>query len=85
MSLDPAHGDFVHTWSSTWGGDAPQPTPTGPYADQQQWLDSHNNVRAKYGAGNLQWNNTLATAAQNWSNQCNFKHSQGSMGPYGGL
>ncbi|THV05766.1 PR-1-like protein [Dendrothele bispora CBS 962.96] len=51
------------------------PTPTG--SDQQQWLDSHNSVRAKHGAGNLEWNNTLAAAAQEWSNGRKFEHSGG--------
>ncbi|KAF5365262.1 hypothetical protein D9758_005375 [Tetrapyrgos nigripes] len=50
---------------------------------QQAWLDSHNSVRAKFGAGNLQWNDTLAAAAQTWSNKCVFEHSHGLLGAFG--
>ncbi|KAE9389788.1 PR-1-like protein [Gymnopus androsaceus JB14] len=34
-------------------------------------------------AGNLEWNNTLASTAQQWSNNCVFEHSNGTLGPYG--
>lgn len=29
------------------------------------------------------WDDTLAAAAQTWANKCEFRHSQGEVGPYG--
>ena len=53
-------------------------------ADISAYLNAHNTVRAQHGATALKWNNTLAAAAQKWVNKCVFKHSGGSLGPYGG-
>ena len=53
-------------------------------ADISAYLNAHNTVRAQHGAAALKWNNTLAAAAQKWVNKCVFKHSGGSLGPYGG-
>ncbi|KAI1787005.1 CAP domain-containing protein [Ganoderma leucocontextum] len=52
-------------------------------ADISAYLTAHNSVREKHGAADLKWNNTLASAAQTWVNKCVFKHSGGSLGPYG--
>jgi len=52
-------------------------------SDINQYLSAHNTVRAQHGAVNLIWNNTLASAGQQWANGCKFKHSGGSLGPYG--
>ncbi|KAK7027950.1 Transcription factor [Paramarasmius palmivorus] len=52
------------------------PTATG--ADQ--WLSGHNTIRGQHHAEPLTWNPDLASAAQNWANQCNFTNSGG---PYG--
>lgn len=35
------------------------------------------------GANPLNWNATLVAAAQKWANGCQFKHSGGTLGPYG--
>lgn len=50
----------------------------------QEYIQNHNTLRAQYSAGNLEWNNTLAATAQQWSNNCVFEHSNGTLGPYGG-
>ncbi|PIL30253.1 transporter [Ganoderma sinense ZZ0214-1] len=52
-------------------------------ADITAYLTAHNSVRAQHGAAALTWNETLAGAAQSWVNKCVFKHSGGSLGPYG--
>jgi pathogenesis-related protein 1 len=44
-----------------------------------QFLQAHNNIRAQHGAKGLAWSQTLADKAQEWANQCDFSHSQGSL------
>ncbi|XP_021853405.1 pathogenesis-related protein PRB1-3-like [Spinacia oleracea] len=50
----------------------------------QDYVDAHNTARATVGVGNIQWNTTLATYAQNYANTristCAMQHSGG---PYG--
>ncbi|KAK1441557.1 hypothetical protein QVD17_07555 [Tagetes erecta] len=50
----------------------------------QDFVAAHNAARAQVGVGNIAWNPTLATYAQNYANQrigdCNLIHSDG---PYG--
>jgi pathogenesis-related protein 1 len=53
-------------------------------SDIDQYLSAHNTVREQHGAADLTWNDTLASAAQQWANGCIFEHSGGSLGPYGG-
>lgn len=52
--------------------------------DIDQYLSAHNTVREQHGAVDLTWDDTLASAAQNWANGCKFQHSGGTLGPYGG-
>jgi len=52
-------------------------------SDIDQYLSAHNTVRAQHGAAALTWSDTLASAAQKWADGCVFKHSGGSLGPYG--
>jgi len=52
-------------------------------SDVQKFLDTHNSFRAQYGASPLVWNDALATKAQQWASHCEFKHSNGALGPYG--
>ncbi|KAI7725953.1 hypothetical protein M8C21_014191 [Ambrosia artemisiifolia] len=51
---------------------------------QQDYLNAHNADREQVGVGNMVWNATVATYAQNYANQrigdCNLVHSGG---PYG--
>ena len=54
-------------------------------ADINEYLSAHNSVRARHGASPLTWSNTLAAAAQKWSNGCVFQHSGWSVGPFGGM
>ncbi|KIK55517.1 hypothetical protein GYMLUDRAFT_76469 [Collybiopsis luxurians FD-317 M1] len=89
------HGDWSTTWESYGSATgAPDPAVTNHDGDGthgsdtgnlgvQEYLDSHNSVRSQFNVGGLQWNNTLAAVAQQWSNKCNFEHSNGAMGPYG--
>ncbi|CAE7119688.1 unnamed protein product [Rhizoctonia solani] len=49
---------------------------TRAVAQQQQYLDAHNNERAKHGAVALVWDDSLSASAQAWANQCKFEHSQ---------
>ena len=44
-------------------------------------LDAHNSFRALHGAGELTWDDTVATYAVDQSSKCVFEHSNG---PYGG-
>lgn len=53
-------------------------------ADIAGYLNSHNQFRAQHGARALAWDNNLAAKAQQWANRCQFKHSGGTLGPYGG-
>ncbi|KAK1230305.1 hypothetical protein PQX77_006598 [Marasmius sp. AFHP31] len=54
-------------------------------ANKDLYLKLHNDIRGQHGAGPLQWNNTLETAAQKWANGCVFEHSRGAIGPFGGI
>jgi len=49
----------------------------------QQWLDAHNTARSNHGASPLTWSNDLANAALSWASGCVFKHSGGTLGPFG--
>jgi uncharacterized protein YkwD len=66
----------------------PAPSPKGssdaPSADVQVYLQAHNSVRSQHGAADLTWSDNLAAKAQQWANGCQFKHSGGSLGPFGG-
>jgi uncharacterized protein YkwD len=46
-------------------------------------LGAHNNFRAQHGAKPLIWNDRLASKAREWAQKCAFKHSGGSLGPFG--
>ena len=52
--------------------------------DIQAYLDAHNTVRARHGAVALVWSDLLAGKAQQWAAHCNFAHSGGTLGRYGG-
>ncbi|KAF9478051.1 PR-1-like protein [Pholiota conissans] len=52
-------------------------------SDIQAYLQAHNSVRAQHGAAPLTWNDNLSSKAQQWANNCVFKHSGGSLGPFG--
>lgn len=53
-------------------------------AEITDYLAGHNEVRRNHGAADLTWSDTLAAAAQGWVDGCNFQHSGGAVGPYGG-
>jgi uncharacterized protein YkwD len=46
---------------------------------QKAVLNTHNADRAKHGVPALAWDNKLAQFAQNWANNCEFKHSVGPL------
>jgi len=52
-------------------------------ADIQAYLTAHNSFRAQHGAAALTWSDEAASKAQQWANGCDFKHSGGSLGPFG--
>jgi hypothetical protein len=74
--------------TSTTPTGTPQPTPdqTPPPAPGRNnvYLSEHNEFRARHGAAPLQWSDNLAQKAQQWANNCQFRHSGGSLGPFGG-
>jgi uncharacterized protein YkwD len=51
--------------------------------DKQAYLKAHNTERAKFGAKALTWSNELADKAESWASHCIFKHSGGTLGPFG--
>jgi len=51
---------------------------------ENSMLSAHNSFRASHGAPAMTWSNNLAAAAQSWANGCKFKHSGGTLGPFGG-
>lgn len=53
-------------------------------SDIDQYLSAHNSVRSQHGATALTWSNSLAAAAQKWADGCQFVHSGGKLGPFGG-
>ncbi|KAI0640079.1 CAP domain-containing protein [Trametes polyzona] len=52
-------------------------------SDINQYLQAHNSIRAKHGAAPLKWSDDLSAKAQSWADKCVFKHSGGSLGPFG--
>ncbi|KAF9185388.1 hypothetical protein BGZ51_002673, partial [Haplosporangium sp. Z 767] len=48
--------------------------------EQQIILDTHNKFRAQHGAAPLKWSTKAASFANNWIQQCAFKHSGGPFG-----
>ena len=53
--------------------------------DISTYLSAHNSIRAEHGAAPLSWSDQLAGKAQQWANGCVFRHSGGSLGPFGGM
>ncbi|KAK2466045.1 hypothetical protein APHAL10511_001687 [Amanita phalloides] len=51
----------------------------------EQYLSAHNDVRIKYDVPPLRWSEALARMADTWADNCQFKHSNGSLNgePYG--
>lgn len=65
-----------------------EPSPTGGSgsgdADADEFLAAHNDFRANHGADPLTWSTELASKAQEWADKCDFKHSGGALGSFGG-
>ncbi|RXW18244.1 hypothetical protein EST38_g7613 [Candolleomyces aberdarensis] len=72
---------------------APPPTTPAPSnggstgstsgGDIADYLAGHNTIRRNHGASDLTWSDELASAAQRWANNCQWKHSGGAVGPFG--
>ncbi|KZW02713.1 hypothetical protein EXIGLDRAFT_419759 [Exidia glandulosa HHB12029] len=66
-----------------------QPAPTSApgnstsASDIAAYLKGHNDERLKHGAAPLTFSEALASKAQQWANNCQFKHSGGTLGPFG--
>ena len=61
----------------------PPPPPSSGGSDRELWLSLHNNLRAQHNAPAMTWSDAAEAAAQQWANNCQFKHSGGSVGPFG--
>ncbi|KAJ3483944.1 hypothetical protein NLI96_g5977 [Meripilus lineatus] len=59
------------------------PVPTTGPREIATYLYAHNLVRVEHGASPLTWSSELAEVAQTWANRCEFRHSNGEVGPYG--
>jgi len=46
-------------------------------------LQLHNQIRSQHGGAALIWSDNLAAVAEGWADKCVFKHSGGTLGPYG--
>lgn len=60
-----------------------QPTSSSYTSDDQFKKDAlfaHNFYRSAHNASDLTWNETSARFAEDWSDECNFKHSGGPLG-----
>ncbi|KAJ2914240.1 hypothetical protein MD484_g6174, partial [Candolleomyces efflorescens] len=68
------------TTSAPSNGGSTGSTSGGDIAD---YLAGHNTIRRNHGASDLTWSDELASAAQKWANNCQWKHSGGAVGPYG--
>ncbi|KAF5321676.1 hypothetical protein D9619_000613 [Psilocybe cf. subviscida] len=44
-----------------------------------EFLNAHNEVRLVHGAVPLTWSTSLAEKAEQWANQCQFKHTEGVL------
>lgn len=73
----------VSSRSRTSSPAASTPTPTTGPAEISTYLFTHNVVRAAHGASPLEWSENLSSVAQTWANRCEFRHSDGEVGPYG--
>ncbi|KIY49484.1 PR-1-like protein [Fistulina hepatica ATCC 64428] len=51
------------------------------YSQAIEYLDTHNAIRAEHDADPLSWNYTLASAAQEWVDNCYFAHTNGVLLP----
>ncbi|KAF9238751.1 CAP domain-containing protein [Melanogaster broomeanus] len=58
-------------------------TPNQTVTPETVYLYAHNVVRSTFKAQPLTWSTDLATKAQDWASACNFKHTDGQLGPYG--
>ncbi|KAJ2928781.1 hypothetical protein H1R20_g8314, partial [Candolleomyces eurysporus] len=68
------------TAASNGGSTGSGSTSGGDIAD---YLAGHNTIRRNHGASDLTWSDELASAAQRWANNCEWKHSGGAVGPFG--
>lgn len=52
-------------------------------AQQADFLQLHNSIRSQHGAVALTWSDSLAGTGKGWADKCVFKHSGGTLGPFG--
>lgn len=54
-------------------------SPREDWLDQIQFTATHNSIRASHGANALSWSDTLAQAAENWAQACDFQYASGTL------
>ena len=51
--------------------------------DQTAYLNQHNFARTLFGTPDLSWSDELQAKAQDYAENCQLKHSDGALGPFG--
>ncbi|CAL1701261.1 unnamed protein product [Somion occarium] len=72
--VKPSHTGYPHV---------PVPIPTTGPTEISAYLSGHNSVRAEHGADPLNWSEDLAAKARSWAEGCQFRHTDGALGPLG--
>ncbi|GLI70742.1 hypothetical protein VaNZ11_015768, partial [Volvox africanus] len=71
---------MVNPFPPKWPTRPPSAPPQVSLIVPEIVLEGHNAVRMLAGVGNLTWDENLAQAAQQWSNQCTWQHASGNFG-----
>ncbi|KAL6305786.1 CAP domain-containing protein [Sparassis latifolia] len=83
ISSSPVSSVSAPSSSSASSSSVPSPSPTTGPAEISAYLSLHNSYRAEYGAAPLTWSTDLQASAESWAQGCQFRHSDGALGPVG--